>query len=131
MSKPVFAVLLHVVLCLSFVLSSIQDPIRKQRHDLKKLGCEPKAMAVRIADYLNFSDSLADKVYFPKVVSVHRCLENLSFCGQSRFGIVTGRCKAHANDTENRPFYVIYRERNEEIVQKVLIPEHKACVCTR
>lgn len=102
----------------------------RQREDLVKLGCEPKPMLVNILEELDPLDPLADKNFFPKVVSVKRCLKTCSFCGFPLFGILNEKeCLPDPQGIAKLPVALSFNDGNEESTI-IDIDEHRLCVCS-
>ncbi|XP_050728765.1 uncharacterized protein LOC127004723 [Eriocheir sinensis] len=116
--------------CLSSASCLPIDRPLQQAHELRKLGCEPKATVERIADYLECHDELADELYFPEFVAVKRWLSSSTFCGNPRKGYRTGQCQPDPQSIVQRPALVFYFKGREKRFQEVLVPEHTACMCT-
>ena len=105
--------------------------IAKQKQDLDKLECKPKATVVHLLDHLEHHDSLRDEDFFPKVVSVYRCDEVCSFCGNSMTGEVKGKCQPGLDGIYERTFLAFYfTDHNERKFQNVSVIEHKTCACS-
>lgn len=106
-----------------------EEKINMQEEKLRSMVCEPKNAVVRIDHYLPYHDELADRAYFPTVVTVKRCLENNSFCGNPRLGLSTGHCQPDPKAIKLQPFTVYYYEGRKKMYEEVHVPEHTACMC--
>ena len=99
----------------------------KQQKDLRNLKCEPKPVLVTIKNELHPKDDLADKDYYPVVVSVNRCLKDCSFCGTS---VLTGEldriCKPDPKGIVDRPVVLLVLGEGK---QNITVKEHTVCRC--
>ncbi|KAG0717573.1 hypothetical protein GWK47_054130 [Chionoecetes opilio] len=98
----------------------------EQRTALGKLQCEPKETWVNIESQLASHDDLPDKIYYPHVVTVLRCLKECSFCGNSIWGVPHKTCKA---DTTGPKHVVVQRFNDVELMRNIKLIEHKTCKC--
>lgn len=114
--------------CLPFK-EEFTEEAKRLEADLRKLGCEPKPVLVNIMEELGPLDPLADKNFYPQVLSVNRCFKKCSFCGIPRYGMFNEKeCLPQPQGVVNRPVTVSFLEGNEE--DKVIhVDEHTACEC--
>ncbi|MPC33141.1 hypothetical protein E2C01_026484 [Portunus trituberculatus] len=103
--------------------------LKNQKEALEKLKCEPKAVWVTIESQLEFHDDLADKDFFPMVVSVKRCLEECSFCGNAALGVPSKKCKP--KDIVDRDIVVKLPYDEQESSRFITIKEHKSCASSQ
>lgn len=104
--------------------------LKVQHEELKALSCQPRPGKVNIRNELQFTDYLLDETFFPEVVSVSRCWESCTFCGNLHTGQPKGRCLPHPDGIVKRPFYVYYFKNDERVFRRVLLTEHTSCQCS-
>lgn len=107
-----------------------RQQLHLQQEELKSLSCSPKPGKVTIRNELEYHDYLLDEDFFPEVVSVNRCWETCSFCGNHRLGITKGRCLPDPESISKRPYLVFYFKDNKKIHRKVWLTEHGSCRCS-
>lgn len=115
--------------CVSCLPSDLEKHLmfKNQKEALEKLQCEPKAVWVTIESQLEFHDDLQDKDFFPLAVSVKRCLEQCSFCGNAALGVPQKNCKP--KDIVDRPVVVMLPYDEQESRKIIAIKEHNSCAC--
>lgn len=106
-----------------------EEKINLQENKLRSIECEPKPVVEKIVRYLEYHDDLADREHYPEVITVNRCLENSSFCGDPRFGKSYGPCLPDPGAIKQLSVSVFYNEGRKKIFKEVLVPEHTACKC--
>ncbi|KAG0692752.1 hypothetical protein GWK47_023776 [Chionoecetes opilio] len=113
------------VLCLPADLD-VYIKLKEQREALQKLECEPKATWVYIESQLGPKDDLTDKIYYPHVVLVRRCLKECSFCGNVMMGEPDKTCKADFTGPRD---VVVQLFNDVEHTRVITLMEHKSCKC--
>ncbi|KAG0728932.1 hypothetical protein GWK47_031402 [Chionoecetes opilio] len=104
--------------------------LQVQHEELKALSCQPKPGKVTIRNELKYHDSLIDETFYPEVVSVSRCWETCSFCGNIHLGVRKGRCLPDPESIVKRPYYVFYFTGNKRVFRRVMLTEHTSCKCS-
>lgn len=141
MFSAVVVVLCVATVCLQAVGSSptaisVQDGHRheerliSQKEKLESLGCKPVYQVVNIIDHLKEHDDLHDKMFFPQVVAVKRCIESFGFCGHHTLGKTEGRCLPDPEGEEVLRvslFHIVGGNRN---YREMVIKEHSSCKCS-
>ncbi|KAG0715689.1 hypothetical protein GWK47_011375 [Chionoecetes opilio] len=125
--SPTSKILLVLVLLLvGTCLPDAGSKLREQREALEKLECEPKETWVYIESQLGPHDDLPDNTFYPHVVSVLRCLNESSFCGDPRRGVPHKTCKP---DTIGPKDVVVKLYNDVELTRKITVMENKSCKC--
>lgn len=101
-----------------------------QQEELKSLSCSPKPGLVTIRNELQSHDYLLDEVFFPQVMSVSRCWESCSFCGNHHLGVSKGRCLPDPATIVKRPYLVFYFKEGKKVYRRVWLTEHTSCRCS-
>lgn len=107
-----------------------RQQLHLQHEELKSLSCSPRPGKVNIRDELQFHDYLLDETFFPEIVSVSRCWESCSFCGNHRLGMSKGRCLPDPERIQKRQYVVYYIKEGKKVYRKVWLTEHTACRCS-
>ncbi|KAG0712436.1 hypothetical protein GWK47_018461 [Chionoecetes opilio] len=121
--------ILVVVALLLFAGTCVADEesmLREQRTALAKLQCEPKETWAYIGSHLPVHDDLLNKDYYPHVVTVRRCLEECSFCGDPITGVSDKTCQV---DTTGPKRVVVRLFNDDELTRNITLIEHKTCKC--
>lgn len=97
----------------------------RNKDRLVSLGCRPRPTAVKVT-------SQGSQTLHPTHLVVDRCLNNLSFCGTSRFGYANEEsagemCLPSLYEMED--FQVMYFVGGGQVTQFVRMEVHKNCSC--
>lgn len=111
-------------------VEDFRQQLHLQHEELKSLSCSPKPGKVTIRDELQYHDYLLDETFFPQTVSVSRCWEACSFCGNHRMGVSKGRCLPNPETIVKRPYTVFYFKEGKKVYRKVWLTEHESCECS-
>ncbi|KAK7066556.1 hypothetical protein SK128_018243 [Halocaridina rubra] len=100
-----------------------------QKEELATLGCKPVLQQLHLTELLG-NDELLDRLFFPQVVAINRCLPQCSFCGRHRLGKPTGTCVPDPDGMVEKVFVIFSYEKNKErTYHKVTALEHTRCMC--
>lgn len=108
-----------------------QITLAEQAKELETLGCKPVLQRVAVVEQLEYYDDLADKIFFPQVVVLRRCLKECGFCGNSYLGEEKGRCVPDPKGVRERSLMTFYYDQKtgKKVYQEVLAEEHLSCIC--
>lgn len=128
------AVLLNVVTAApatDMFVEKVQKILSEQSKELETLGCKPVPQRVTVVEQLEYHDDLADKIFFPQVVVLKRCLKECGFCGNTYLGTEKGRCVPDPNGIRERSLMTFHYDpkTGKKIYQEVLAEEHLSCIC--
>ncbi|KAG7161880.1 hypothetical protein Hamer_G007546 [Homarus americanus] len=104
--------------------------LKIQLNDLQTLGCKPMLQKVVLADHIKVRDDLADKMFFPQVAAINRCIEKCSFCGIHFIGMDKGHCLPDPEGVKKRKIIVFYVEGGKKHFRELEVIEHTSCKCT-
>nr|XP_027216635.1 uncharacterized protein LOC113809297 [Penaeus vannamei] len=96
----------------------------QQEQELSALGCRPVPIKMDVRKELSPKDTLLDKPFYPRYVTVHQCDDSRSFCQEEGC-----RCMRAGNSTLRKEITVKYAEGGKTAFEKRELPSDSHCEC--
>ncbi|ROT73634.1 putative mucolipin-3 [Penaeus vannamei] len=103
---------------------SPEEAIMQQEQELSALGCRPVPIKMDVRKELSPKDTLLDKPFYPRYVTVHQCDDSRSFCQEEGC-----RCMRAGNSTLRKEITVKYAEGGKTAFEKRELPSDSHCEC--